>query len=137
MMKERARAADAVAVRSRIRVGVSGWRYAGWRGKFYPPRLVQRAELAFAAERFDSIELNGSFFWWRRRESYGTWYAEVPGAFTLAVKAGRFIPHMLKLRNVETARANFFPSGVPALEKNLGPILGQFPPQLGFDGRFE
>ena len=40
----------------RIRIGISGWRYAGWRGKFYPRGLVQRRELAFAAERFDSIE---------------------------------------------------------------------------------
>jgi uncharacterized protein YecE (DUF72 family) len=122
---------------ARTRIGISGWRYAGWRGKFYPPGLVQRRELAFAAERFDSIEINGSFYSLQRPEAYGAWYAEVPANFTFAVKGSRFITHMLKLRNVGVALANFFASGVLALEDKLGPILWQFPPQLAFDGRFE
>jgi uncharacterized protein YecE (DUF72 family) len=33
-----------------VRIGISGWRYAGWRGLFYPPKLPQRNELAFAAK---------------------------------------------------------------------------------------
>ena len=122
---------------ARIRIGISGWRYPGWRGKFYPQGLVQRRELEFAAERFDSIELNGSFYSLQRPESYRAWYAEVPPGFEFAVKGSRFITHMLKLRNVGPALANFFASGVLALEDKLGPILWQFPPQLGFDGRFE
>jgi uncharacterized protein YecE (DUF72 family) len=131
------RALGARALRSRIRVGISGWRYAGWRGKFYPAGLVHRAELGFAAERFDSIELNGSFYSLQRPESYRSWYAEVPPDFRFSVKGSRYITHMLKLRNVGTALANFFASGVLALEDKLGPILWQFPPQLAFDGRFE
>jgi uncharacterized protein YecE (DUF72 family) len=131
------RPSGAGAVRSRIRVGISGWRYAGWRGKFYPAGLVQRRELAFAAERFDSIELNGSFYSLQRPESYRDWSAEVPRDFTFAVKGSRYVTHMLKLRNVSAALANFFASGVLALEDKLGPVLWQFPPQLRFDGRFE
>jgi len=50
-----------------------------------------------------------------------------------AVKGGRFITHMKKLRGVETALANFFASGVLALREKLGPILWQLPPSLGFD----
>jgi uncharacterized protein YecE (DUF72 family) len=123
--------------RSRIRVGISGWRYAGWRGKFYPPGLLQRRELGFAAERFDSIELNGSFYSLQRPASYATWYTEVPPRFTFAVKGSRYITHMLKLKNAGAALANFFASGVLALEDKLGPILWQLPPQLGFDGRLE
>jgi uncharacterized protein YecE (DUF72 family) len=122
---------------SRIRIGISGWRYAGWRGKFYPSGLVQRRELEFAAERFDSIELNGSFYSLQRPESYAAWYSEVPPGFVFAVKGSRYITHMLKLRNFGAALANFFASGVLALEEKLGPLLWQFPEQLGFDGRFE
>jgi uncharacterized protein YecE (DUF72 family) len=131
------RLSGASAVRSRIRIGISGWRYAAWRGKFYPTGLTQRRELGFAAERFDTIELNGSFYSLQRPESYEAWYAAVPPGFTFAVKGSRFITHMLKLRNVGAALANFFASGVLALEDKLGPILWQFPPQLPFDGRFE
>ena len=43
---------------ARIRIGISGWRYAPWRGEFYPPGLPERDELKFAAERFPTIELN-------------------------------------------------------------------------------
>lgn len=131
------RVSSANAARSRVRVGISGWRYAGWRGKFYPQGLPQRSELGFAAEHLDSIEINGSFYSLQRPESYRAWYAEVPPGFSFAVKGSRFITHMLKLRKAEVALANFFASGLLALEEKLGPILWQFPPQLAFDGRFE
>lgn len=130
------RSAPGRAPKTRIRVGISGWRYRGWRGEFYPPRLVQRKELAFAAERFDSIEINGSFYSLQRPELYARWYDEVPSDFTFAVKGSRYITHMLKLRNCSAALANFFASGVLCLEDKLGPMLWQFPPQLAFDDRF-
>ena len=44
-----------------IRIGISGWRYAPWRGVFYPQALPQRQELEYAARLFPSIEINGSF----------------------------------------------------------------------------
>lgn len=45
-----------------IRIGISGWRYAPWRGTFYPKDLRQKDELAFASGMFRSIELNGTFY---------------------------------------------------------------------------
>src|SRR6476646_9644163 len=92
----------------RIRVGISGWRYPGWRGSFYPPGLVQRRELAFAAERLSSIEVNGSFYSLQRPTSYAAWRDETPEDFVFAVKGGRFITHLKKLAGVESALANFF-----------------------------
>jgi len=32
-----------------IHIGISGWRYAGWRGVFYPKGLAQARELAYAS----------------------------------------------------------------------------------------
>jgi len=98
-----------------IRVGISGWRYAGWRGAFYPPGLVQRRELAYAAERLNSIELNGSFYALQRPDRYRQWRLETPEGFVFSVKGGRFITHMKKLAGLETALPNFFASGVLAL----------------------
>jgi uncharacterized protein YecE (DUF72 family) len=117
----------------RVRVGISGWRYAGWRGDFYPAGLVQRRELSYAAERLPTIEINGSFYSLQRPSSYASWAAEVPDGFVFAVKGGRFITHMKKLAGVETALANFFASGVLALGDRLGPLLWQLPPNLGYD----
>jgi uncharacterized protein YecE (DUF72 family) len=116
-----------------LRIGISGWRYPGWRGKFYPKGLPQHRELEFAGGAFNSIEINSSFYSLQRPSSYQRWYEATPTDFMFAVKGGRFITHMKKLRNVETPLANFFSSGVLALRQKLGPILWQLPPNLGFD----
>ena len=118
---------------SELRIGISGWRYAGWRGKFYPKDLAQRRELEFAASMFNTVEINGSFYSLQLPSSYQRWYEVTPSDFLFAVKGGRFITHMKKLRGVETALANFFASGVLALREKLGPLLWQLPPNLGFD----
>ena len=116
-----------------IRIGISGWRYAPWRKVFYPPDVPQRAELAFAARHFPSIELNGSFYSLQRPEYYARWYDETPPGFVFALKGGRFITHLKKLRDVDSALANFFASGVLALQDKLGPVLWQFPENMPAD----
>ncbi len=116
-----------------IRVGVSGWRYAPWRGVFYPRDLPQSAELAYASRRFSTIELNGSFYSLQRPDSYARWHGETPDGFVFGVKGPRFITHMLKLRRFEEPLANFFASGVLALREKLGPLLWQLPPQFKHD----
>lgn len=117
----------------RIHIGISGWRYPPWRGVFYPEGLPQRAELAYAASRLPSLELNGSFYSLQRPSRYAQWYAQTPPGFVFAVKASRYITHMLRLRDVTAASANFFASGLFELRDKLGPILWQFPPTLKFD----
>ncbi|UPG85538.1 DUF72 domain-containing protein [Luteibacter aegosomatis] len=116
-----------------VRIGISGWRYAPWRGVFYPEDLVQRDELAFASRRFRTIEINGSFYSLQSPDSYRRWYDDTPRGFVFAVKGPRFITHVKRLRDVEAPLANFFASGVLALREKLGPILWQFPPNFRFD----
>jgi uncharacterized protein YecE (DUF72 family) len=118
---------------AQIRVGISGWRYAGWRGDFYPKGLPQRQELAYAAEHLTSIEINGSFYSLQRPSSYATWRAETPDDFVFAVKGGRFITHLKRLVDVAAPLANFFASGVLALGPKLGPVLWQLPERQEFD----
>jgi uncharacterized protein YecE (DUF72 family) len=114
-------------------VGISGWIYQPWRGDFYPKGLPHRQELAYAADRMSSIEINGSFYALQRPTSYHRWADQTPPDFVFSVKGGRFITHMKKLRDVDTPLANFFASGVLALQGKLGPLLWQLPPTLGFD----
>ncbi len=120
-------------MRTSVRVGISGWRYAPWRGVFYPRGLPQRSELAYAASQLATVEINGSFYSLQRPSSYQAWRGEVPDGFVFSVKGGRFITHMKKLVDVEVPLANFFASGVLALGPTLGPILWQLPPTLPFD----
>ncbi len=138
-MSARARVAAARGTRAlgRIRVGISGWRYAPWRGVYYPKGLRQADELAFAARQFSTIEINGSFYSLQTPALYRAWYRATPPDFVFAVKGSRFITHMLRLVGVERALANFFASGLLWLGDKLGPLLWQFAPTLPFDGRFE
>lgn len=116
-----------------IRIGISGWRYVGWRGKFYPKDLPQSRELEFAAKVFNSVEINGTFYSLQLPSSYRHWYRTTPRGFVFAVKGPRFITHMKRLRSSVIPLANFFASGVLALREKLGPILWQLPPNLRFD----
>jgi uncharacterized protein YecE (DUF72 family) len=116
-----------------IRIGISGWRYKGWRGTFYPENLKQKRELEFAAQHFSTIELNGSFYSLQRPQSFKQWHDETPDDFVFAVKGSRYLTHMLKLTNAEKPLANFFAQGVLRLGSKLGPILWQFPPQFAFN----
>jgi uncharacterized protein YecE (DUF72 family) len=124
---------DVSVATGEIRIGISGWRYAPWRGVFYPPKLPQRQELEFASARLNSIELNGSFYSLQRPESYASWRDTTPEGFVFSLKGPRYISHMLRLRNARTAVANFFASGVLALEAKLGPVLWQLPERHAFD----
>jgi len=116
-----------------IRIGISGWTYPPWRGVFYPPKLPHRRELGFAASIFNSIEVNGTFYGLQRPGAFTGWAEETPTDFVFAVKGSRFITHLKKLGDVRVPLANFFASGVLALDHKLGPLLWQLPPNLGFD----
>ncbi|WP_403021966.1 DUF72 domain-containing protein [Salinibacterium sp. GXW1014] len=115
------------------RVGISGWRYVPWRGDFYPKGLAQRRELEYASRQLDTIEINGSFYSLQKPQYYEAWRDETPEGFVFAVKGGRFITHLLRLKGAETALANFFASGVLALGPKLGPFLWQLPERVTFD----
>jgi uncharacterized protein YecE (DUF72 family) len=116
-----------------IRIGISGWRYAPWRGVFYPPGLPQRRELEYASRLFPSIEINGSFYSLQAPASWRQWHDATPEHFVFAVKGPRYITHVLRLRDADTALANFFASGLLLLGSKLGPLLWQFPPNFRFD----
>ena len=118
-----------------VRIGISGWRYEGWRGVFYPEDLKQARELNFASREVETIEINGSHYSLQSLNSYRNWYEATPAEFVFSVKGPRYLTHMLRFRD-ETARpaiANFFASGVLALKEKLGPFLWQFPPNFKFD----
>jgi uncharacterized protein YecE (DUF72 family) len=116
-----------------IRIGLSGWRYRGWRGTFYPADLRQKDELAYVSSKFSTVEINGTFYSLQHPSSFAAWADGTSDAFRFAVKGPRFITHMLKLTRAKTPLANFFASGVLRLGRKLGPVLWQLPPNLGFN----
>jgi uncharacterized protein YecE (DUF72 family) len=82
---------DADGRTPRIRIGCSGWNYAHWRnGVFYPPRLAARHWLDFYAQRFDTVEINATFYRLPRVEAVRRWVDESPDGFLFAVTASRY-----------------------------------------------
>lgn len=120
-------------MQGRVHVGISGWNYAPWRGVFYPKGLKHSRELAYVSQVFPTVEVNGTFYSLQRPSTFAKWYEETPPGFLFALKGSRYITHLLRLRDVEQALANFFASGVLCLREKLGPILWQLPPQTHYD----
>jgi uncharacterized protein YecE (DUF72 family) len=119
--------------KGRAWIGISGYDYKPWRGRFYPDDLPARRWLEYASRKFESIELNGTFYSLKSPDVFRRWVDETPGRFLFAVKGGRFITHNLKLRNAERSLGNFFASGVLALGAKTGPFLWQLPGTYRFD----
>lgn len=115
-------------VKGRMFVGTSGWHYAHWRGPFYPPDLPPAKFLEFYRRHLASVEINNSFYKLPEKTALAQWRRSVPEGFVFAVKASRFITHMKKLKDPETAFEKFF-ERIKVLEDKLGPVLLQLPPR--------
>jgi len=74
----------------RIRAGMGGWTFPPWRGVFYPDKLRQADELAWASRKVSSIEINGTYHSLQKRESFARWARETPDDFVFTVKGSRF-----------------------------------------------
>ena len=115
-----------------IRIGTSGWHYKRWLGNFYPPRTPASKMLGYYFERFDTVELNNSFYHLPNRPALESWRDSTPAGFCFAVKGSRFLTHMKKLKDPEQGLKRFF-DAVEILGEKLGPILFQLPPNWELD----
>jgi uncharacterized protein YecE (DUF72 family) len=117
-----------VAVSGRAWIGCSGFSYRDWRGTVYPQEAPTRTWLGLYAERFDTVELNTTFYRLPTVQAVETWRDQVPPGFCFAVKVGRFGTHRKKLRDPEGWIANHV-ERVRCLGDRLGPNLLQLPPR--------
>jgi uncharacterized protein YecE (DUF72 family) len=111
-----------------VRIGCSGWQYADWRGPFYPEREPQRRWLELYAERFDTVEVNATFYRLARRDAVARWVDQTPPEFVFAVKASRYMTHIKRLAGIEEAVKRFYEPLEPLVRSGkLGPVLWQLP----------
>lgn len=113
--------------RGTIHIGTSGWHYRHWYGRFYPEKLPAARMLEFYAERFDTVELNNTFYRLPLESGLQNWRAATPDGFCFAAKGSRFLTHMKKLKDPEAGIGRFF-ERVEGLGTKLGPIVFQLPP---------
>src|SRR5437764_3830019 len=113
--------------RGQARVGCSGWQYKHWRGDFYPAELPLSQWFAYYTQRFDTVEINNSFYRLPERATFAAWRRRAPAEFVFAVKASRFLTHMKKLKDPQEPIERLF-TRMRALGPHLGPVLYQLPP---------
>src|SRR5512142_47548 len=111
-----------------VRIGCSGWMYDDWRGRLYPERAPKRRWLELYAERFDTVEVNSTFYRLARRDAVSGWLDQTPPTFLFAVKASRYLTHIKRLVAIEEGIRRFYEPLEPLVEsRRLGPVLWQLP----------
>ncbi len=118
---------------ARIRIGVGGWNYEGWRGVFYPKGLAQARELEYAGAHLTSIEIDSTYYGSKKPESFIKWRDATPDDFVFAVKGPRFATNRRVLAEAAPSIERFFKSGVTELKGKLGPVNWQFATTKRFD----
>lgn len=113
-------------------IGCSGWLYRHWRGDFYPAGLRQKDEFAFYAERFDTAEINNSFYRLPSESAVAKWAEAAPEGFVFAWKYPRWLTHYYRLKDPAESYALVF-GRMALLGSALGPVLFQLPPQMKCD----
>lgn len=114
-------------------IGTSGWSYRHWRDTIYPPRLPSTRWLTFFEERFDTVEVNSSFYRLPKPEVVENWSTLAPPGFEFALKMWRGITHYNKLKNAEANLSRFLDVADRLHPSRRGPLLIQLPPNQGVD----
>ena len=127
-MRDREPAGE-IVVPMPIWIGTSGWQYRHWRGGLYPRDVAQAHWFDRYVESFDTVELNVTFYRQPKPEVFENWARRAPDGFLFAVKASRFLTHILRLREPK-ASVDLLLEGATRLGSHLGPILLQLPPDM-------
>ena len=109
-------------------VGVSGFSYASWKGKFYPKDLKSEDLLSFYAGKLNTVEINSSFYAPPSAGMVKSWAGRTGEDFRFAVKSPRLITHTLKLGKGAPEAADRLGKTLDLLSGKLGPVLFQLPP---------
>ena len=110
-------------------IGTSGWQYRHWRETFYPRGVAQGKWLEFYSERFATVESNAAFYRLPEAATFAAWRERTPRDFVMAVKASRYLTHILRLTEPHEPVKRLL-ENASELGDKLGPILIQLPPSL-------
>jgi uncharacterized protein YecE (DUF72 family) len=113
-------------------VGTSGWSYDHWQGILYPPKTPSGRRLEYYLRRFDTVELNYSYYRWPQNATFTAWRERLPAGFLMTAKAPRGLTHFHRLRSPE-AWLERIAGGVRLLGDRFGVLLVQLSPSMPCD----
>jgi len=113
-------------------LGCSGWYYGHWEGLFYPEGLAKNKWLEFYAKKFNTVEVNATFYRFPFPNMVKGWYNKTSKDFKFTLKGNRLITHVKKLKDVKKLVNSFYKTA-DILKEKLACILWQFPPSLKLD----
>jgi uncharacterized protein YecE (DUF72 family) len=113
-----------------LRIGTSGWHYAGWWGPFYPLNVKKKDALRYYSSRFDCAELNAPFYRTPTIEAAQGWFDQTPDDFRFTWKASKFITHWKRLTERSENSLELMESRLAPLQYKAGPVLFQLPPKM-------
>jgi uncharacterized protein YecE (DUF72 family) len=109
----------------RVWVGCSGWNYKDWREDVYGG-AAQRLWLGLYAKRFDTVEVNSTFYRLPTQSAVCRWAEQVPNGFLFAIKVSRYLTHIKRLSDPDNTM--LLNRVQPLAEAgSLGPLLWQLP----------
>src|SRR5258706_1809709 len=117
-------------------IGCSGFYNKDWKGSFYPEGLAQSKWFEYYGSRFNTLELNTTFYRFPRIEFLERWYNKSPGGFVFAVKVPRLITHYKQLKDSVRMLNDFYASVREGLKEKLGPVLFQLPSRILYNEDF-
>jgi uncharacterized protein YecE (DUF72 family) len=110
-----------------VRIGCSGWNYRHWKTPVYRDAPARRWLELYAA-RFDTVEVNTSFYRLPTVKAVAGWVESTPDGFVFAVKASRYLTHIRRLRDLGPGLDRFYERIEPLVRSpKLGPVLWQLP----------
>jgi uncharacterized protein YecE (DUF72 family) len=115
-----------------VHIGTSGWSYAHWHGVLYPRDIPPHQRLEFYLGRFDTVELNSSFYRWPSDTSFHRWQQRMPEGFLLSVKAPGHLTHRQRLYSPERWLQRIGQS-LTLLGSRRGVLLVQLSPTFPYD----
>src|SRR5256714_4444120 len=119
---------------SKLYAGTSGWAYASWKPRFYPPKLASGKFLSHYAARLNTVEVNYTFRHFATEKTQTNWIACTPPDFKFSIKAHQNITHIRRLRDAAEITRSFLASLQPlASAGKIAMVLFQLPPFLKAD----
>lgn len=113
-------------------VGTSGWSYDHWYGVLYPHGLPASQRLDQYIQRYDTVELNSSYYRWPADSTFARWHKRLPEGFRMSVKAPGGLTHLKKLYGPERWLGRMR-RGLAYLGRKRGILLVQLSPHFASD----